>query len=152
MDNRSINDFKLNHFHPLKNWIKKHPILIKDCLQTILELPKGSIEIKEMSPIQKTFGSKNINEWRVEIDLVVIGKNKSAKKALAITIQLTAKDKLADYVEGGAKRKLLEEVLYPNFIGEEIDCITNIKFDAPAKYFTLEKEGNSGRLGVSTQL
>jgi len=142
----------LNHFLLLKNWIKKDQNLIANCLHTILELPKGSIQIKTIAPIRKEIITKNINDWRVEIDTIVAGKTQSKQEAVTITIHLKETDNLSEYVAGGTKRKLLEEVFYPNFIGEEIDCITNIKFESPDQLFYLKAKGNSGCIGISTQL
>ena len=90
--------------------------------------------------------------WRVEVDTIVAGKTHSEKTAVEIIISLKETDDLSSYLAGGQKRILLETILYPNFIGEDIDCITQIKFKSPEEFFNLNTKGNSGRIGVSTQL
>ena len=145
-------NYALSHFLPLKNWIKKDQALIADCFEKILELPKGSIQIKSIAPIEKEIVGKNIEEWRVEVDTIIAGKIQSKRAAVAITIQLNETNNLSEYVAGCQKRKLLEEVLYPNFIGKDIDCITQLKYQSTDQLFYLKEKGNSGRIGVSTVL
>ena len=152
LENNNLLDSTLSHFLPLKNWIKKDQTLIADCFEKILGLPKGSIQIKSIAPIEKEIAGKNIEEWKIEVDTIIAGKIQSQKAAVAITIHLNETDNLLEYVAGGQKRKLLEEVLYPNFIGKNIDCITQLKYQSTDQLFYLKDKGNSGRIGVSTVL
>ena len=142
----------LRHFLPLSHWLRETPHLILDVLEAILELPSGSIIIDPMFSSDRPDQTKSIDHWRVEIDSVIGGKFPMQKKRVGVSLAIPVNNKITDYLPGGSKRTFLEEQLYPNFFGENVDCHTQVISEEGSRFFLVGSDDHHGRVGISTMI
>lgn len=141
----------LAYYLPLAQWVNQDIQLVAYTFEQILHLPLGNVQILPTKPKIKTTDSADIDTWRLGLDVVIAGKKNSERKCLKIQIKPMTTEPLAHYISEGYKRRLLEQVLYPIFLGTDIDVQTEIIIDDAKANFQL-LDSNHARIGISTRL
>lgn len=139
-----------SYFFSLKSQIKNDSHLTQAVFGKILGLPKNSIEIKKEKPFLIKGEKISINEWRVNLNMIIGGEVEVINDCFQIKIKLSEGVGFEDYLESGAKRKLLEEILIPNFLSEKADFKIKIEVTELARKFILDEKIKGGRINIST--
>ena len=138
----------LSYFLPLADWIRKDLKLVAPVFEKILKLKKGSIEIKKVPPFWIKIEQESIDDWRVDLNMVVGGEKISGSNCYEVRMSLKDSENIEDYLESGFKKQLLKTLMIPNFIHSESEYKLKIRINESA--FEISENKRNGRIGISS--
>lgn len=142
----------LSYFLPLTKWMQDDLVLIARCFEKVLQLPENSINITVKKQCRKNINGSSNNQWKLNVNMVIGGVKQCMTPSYEVQIKLRDATLVETYLEGGAKRKLLESILYPRFLGEKKEYHTQLIVATANKHFKVSKEKAFARIGINTCL